>query len=92
MTKSAALEFGPRGIRTNAVCPSPIETRMMRALERGINPDEPEQVHQSMAAGNPMGRYGEPAEVAAFVAFLCSSEASYLNGGIFPIDGGSRAR
>lgn len=92
MTRSAALEFGPRGIRTNAICPSPIETRMMRALERGINPDEPEQVHQSMAAGNPMGRYGEPAEVAAFVAFLCSKDASYLNGGIFPIDGGSRAR
>jgi NAD(P)-dependent dehydrogenase (short-subunit alcohol dehydrogenase family) len=92
MTKSAALEFGPRGIRTNAVCPSPIETRMMRALERGMNPDEPEQAHQQMAAGNPMGRYGEPAEVAAFVAFLCSSEASYLNGGIFPIDGGRMAR
>ena len=92
MTKSAALEFGPRGIRTNAICPSPIETRMMRALERGINPDEPEQVHQQMAAGNPMGRYGEPAEVAAFVAYLCSSDASYLNGGIFPIDGGRMAR
>ena len=45
-----------------------------------------------MAAGNPMGRYGEPAEVATFVAFLCSSEASYLNGGIFPIDGGRMAR
>lgn len=92
MTKSAALEFGPRGIRTNAVCPSPIETRMMRALERGINPDEPEQVHEQMAAANPMGRYGEADEVAAFVAFLCSSEASYLNGGIFPIDGGRMAR
>ena len=92
MTKSAALEFGPRGIRTNAICPSPIETRMMRALERGINPDEPELAHQQMAAGNPMGRYGEPAEVAAFVAYLCSSEASYLNGGIFPIDGGRMAR
>jgi NAD(P)-dependent dehydrogenase (short-subunit alcohol dehydrogenase family) len=92
MTKSAALEFGPRGIRTNAICPSPIETRMMRALERGINPDEPEQAHQQMAAGNPMGRYGEPAEVAAFVAFLCSPDASYLNGGIFPIDGGRMAR
>ena len=92
MTKSAALEFGHSGIRTNAICPSPIETRMMRALERGINPDEPEQVHQSMAAGNPMGRYGEPEEVAAFVAFLCSDDASYLNGGIFPIDGGRMAR
>ncbi|MGE0602048.1 MAG: SDR family NAD(P)-dependent oxidoreductase [Dehalococcoidia bacterium] len=92
MTKSAALEFGPRGIRTNAVCPSPIETRMMRALERGMNPDEPEAAHQQMATNNPMGRYGEPEEVAAFVAFLCSPDASYLNGGIFPIDGGRMAR
>lgn len=92
MTRSAALEFGPRGIRTNAICPSPIETRMMRALERGINPDEPETVHQQMASTNPMGRYGEPGEVAAFVAFLCSADASYINGGIFPIDGGRMAR
>jgi NAD(P)-dependent dehydrogenase (short-subunit alcohol dehydrogenase family) len=64
---------------------------MMRALERGINPDEPEQVHQQMASTNPMGRYGDPSEVAAFVAFLCSPDASYLNGGIFPIDGGRTA-
>ncbi len=92
MTKSAALEFGPRGVRTNAICPSPIETRMMRALERGMNPDEPETAHQQMATNNPMGRYGEPEEVAAFVAFLCSPDASYLNGGIFPIDGGRMAR
>lgn len=92
MTRSAALEFGPRGVRTNAVCPAPIETRMMRSLERGMNPDEPEAVHKQMASTNPMGRYGEPDEVAAFVAFLCSSDASYLNGGIFPIDGGRMAR
>jgi 3alpha(or 20beta)-hydroxysteroid dehydrogenase len=92
MTKSAAMEFGPEGIRVNAICPSPIETRMMRSLERGINPDNPDAVHQNISAQNPLGRYGEPAEVAAFVAFLCSDDASYLNGGIFPIDGGVRAR
>jgi len=92
MTKSAAMEFGADGIRTNAVCPSPIETRMMRSLERGINPDNPEAVKQGMAAANPLGRYGEPEEVAALVAFLCSDDASYINGGIYTVDGGSRAR
>jgi len=92
MTKSAAIEFAGDGIRTNAVCPSPIETRMMRSLERGINPDAPEAVHDNMARTNPMGRYGEPAEVAALVAYLCSDEASYVNGAIVTVDGGSRAR
>lgn len=92
MTKTAAIEFGPEGIRVNAICPSPIETRMMRSLERGSDPDHPEAVHDRIAAANPLRRYGEPAEVAALVAFLCSDEASYLNGGIIPIDGGVRAR
>ena len=92
MTKTAAIEFGPEGIRVNAICPSPIETRMMRSLERGTDPDHPEAVHDRIAAANPLRRYGEPEEVAALVAFLCSDEASYLNGAILPIDGGVRAR
>jgi len=92
MTKSAAIEFAPDKIRTNAVCPSPIETRMMRSLERGMNADHPEAVHDAIAQGIPLGRYGEPSEVAALVAFLCSDDASFINGGIYTIDGGSRAR
>jgi NAD(P)-dependent dehydrogenase (short-subunit alcohol dehydrogenase family) len=92
MTKSAAIELAPDGTRVNAICPSPIETRMMRSIERGMNPDDPESVHEAAATGIPLGRYGEPEEVAALVAFLCSDDAAFISGGIYPIDGGSRAR
>ena len=49
-------------------------------------------VHKLMAANIPLGRYGEPAEVAALVAFLCSDDAKFISGGVYTIDGGSRAR
>ena len=89
LTKSAALELVPQGIRVNAVCPSPIETRMMRSLEEGFGGDQAEMIRKDFAARNPMGRYGEPDEVAALVAFLASEDASYINGGVYTIDGGS---
>jgi 3alpha(or 20beta)-hydroxysteroid dehydrogenase len=92
MTKSAALAYGGDGVRVNAICPSPIETRMMRSIERGIDPDNPETAHARMAAANPMGRYGEPTEIAALVAFLASDDAAFINGGVYTIDGGARAR
>ncbi|MGD9933301.1 MAG: SDR family NAD(P)-dependent oxidoreductase [Dehalococcoidia bacterium] len=92
LSKSGALEFGHDNIRVNAICPSPIETRMMRSLERGINADDPEAVHKMMAANIPLGRYGEPGEVASLVAFLCSDDAKFISGGVYTIDGGSRAR
>jgi NAD(P)-dependent dehydrogenase (short-subunit alcohol dehydrogenase family) len=91
MTKSAALEFAPHGIRVNAICPAPIETRMMRALEQGLDPADPESVHQRLARSSPLGRYGKPEEVAALVAFLCSADASYLTGEAYLIDGGRLA-
>ncbi len=92
LTKTAALEFAPLRIRVNAVCPSPIETRMMRALEEGMNPADPAAVHDLIAASIPLGRYGEPVDVAALMLFLCSDDAAFLSGAAIPIDGAMRAR
>ena len=92
MTKSAAIELAPAKIRVNAVCPSPVETRMMRSLEAGMNPDDPEAVHALMAASIPLGRYGESSDVVALMCFLCSAEAVFLSGSAIPIDGAMTAR
>ena len=92
LTRTAALEFAGDEIRVNAVCPAPVETAMMRSIERQSDPDAPEQVKAAMARRNPMRRYGEPEEVAAVVAYLCSDDARFVTGAILPIDGGARAR
>ncbi|MDY7106324.1 MAG: glucose 1-dehydrogenase [Actinomycetota bacterium] len=91
LTRTAAIELGPAGVRVNAVCPSPVETRMMRALETAMSPDDPQAVHDLMSARIPLGRYAEPEDVAAVVAFLGSDDARFLNGMIAPVDGGMRA-
>ena len=62
LTRTAALEFAGDEIRVNAVCPAPVETAMMRSIERQSDPDAPEEVKAAMARRNPMRRYGEPEE------------------------------
>lgn len=89
MTRTASIELARHGIRVNAVCPAPIKTPMGEQLDQGFNPNDPRVAHERTARRIPMGRYGQPEEVAALVAFLCSADASYINGGIYTVDGGA---
>lgn len=79
LTKSWAAEFGPSGVRVNAVSPGPTRTRG--------NDGDDDQFSQ-MAATTPAGRPGTPQEVAAAIAYLVSPAAAIVNGVIFPVDGG----
>ncbi len=83
LTKTAALEYAKAGIRVNAVCPGVIRTPM---FERGLqkNPD----LEERFAGAHPVGRIGQPEEIARAVVWLCSSAASFVTGTQLPVDGG----
>jgi NAD(P)-dependent dehydrogenase (short-subunit alcohol dehydrogenase family) len=88
LTKSLALDEAKYGIRVNAVCPGYTRTRML-----GIeSADDPEGTEREMAAIHPLGRIGEPIEIANVVAFLASDEASFITGASILVDGGLSAR
>lgn len=82
LTKTAALEYARDGIRINAVCPGPTATPpLLRLL------DDPERRRRS-AERIPMGRLGQPSEIAEAVLWLCSDAASFVTGSAFSVDGG----
>ncbi len=87
MTKSAAVEYGRKGIRVNAVCPGVIRTAMMeRAIER-----DPRR-GQHIAQIHPIGRVGEAEDIARAVVFLSSADADFVLGHALAVDGGYLAR
>jgi 3-oxoacyl-[acyl-carrier protein] reductase len=79
LTKTAAKELGHFGVTVNAISPN-ANTRMLATI--------PEDRRQEMAANIPLGRIAEPDEISAAVAFLASTEASYITGIVLPVDGG----
>jgi NAD(P)-dependent dehydrogenase (short-subunit alcohol dehydrogenase family) len=91
LTKAAAGETARAGVRVNAVCPGPIDTRMIHSLESLINPSDPASVSTRYQANIPIGRYGTPEEVANLVLFLCSDLASNITGAQYVVDGGRTA-
>jgi len=79
-TKSLARELGSRGVRANVVAPGYIHTRLTDVL--------PEEATDLMLANTPLGKLGDPEDVAGAVRFLCSDEASFITGEVLVVDGG----
>ena len=79
-TKSLARELGSRGVRANVVAPGYVNTRLTDVL--------PEEAQQAMLANTPLGRLGQPEDIAGAVRFLCSDEAAFITGEVLLVDGG----
>jgi NAD(P)-dependent dehydrogenase (short-subunit alcohol dehydrogenase family) len=91
LTKTAAGEVARSGVRVNAVCPGPVDTRMIHSLEQQLDPADPARVNRIYQSAIPSGRYTTPDEIANMVLFLSSDLASNITGGQYVVDGGRTA-
>jgi len=91
LVKSVAAEVGGKGLRINAVCPSPVETNMMRSLEEGAAPGASDKAKAAFERMMLLRRYGAPEEIANMMLFLASDASSYCTGSVFTVDGGYTA-
>ena len=91
LTKVAGGEVARAGVRVNAVCPGPIDTRMIHSLETMVSPKDPAAASRRYQDSLPIGRYGTAEEVANVVLFLCSDLAGNVTGAHYVVDGGRTA-
>jgi len=90
LSRDLAIELAPKGIRVNCICPGVIWTEMVKRYIK-ISPD-PKVVKEQLITGTPLGRVGQPEEVAELALFLASDKSSFITGAIIPIDGGYTAQ
>ena len=93
LTRSLALDYAAAGIRVNSVSPGSIRTPILEKAARGDNGSDAdvEEAYKRFGEAHPIGRIGEPEEVAELIAFLCSSKAGFCTGADYKIDGGLTA-
>ena len=83
LTRSLAVQFGPKGIRTNAICPGPVETPLL--MDWLVKDEEAKRIR---LARNPSGRFGKPEEIVHMAVYLASDESRWTNGASLVVDGG----
>jgi len=88
MTLSVARDFVDKGIRCNCVCPARVHTPFVDGFIAKNYPGQEAEMFAKLSAGQPIGRMGEPEEIATLIAFLCSSQAAFITGSAYDIDGG----
>jgi len=89
MTYSVAKDFLKQNIRCNAICPSRIHTPFVDGYLKKTYPGREAEMFQKLSEYQPIGRMGQPEEVASLALFLCSDEAAFITGVAYPIDGGA---